>query len=366
MLRTLWIVGWLMVLESVLLGMLVIAVVGGTAAGVRTYVAVLTCVVAGLIPVISGLTATCNPRVAARMNLCVVPLTPFLVVLFSWKFGGILESISVFSGAILIPGCFWYAAARHRWPLPLSSSFFSSHRAAAISLALGLSCLLQAVVFVWSLGLPWWFPIGDCGWRPVLDEQGHPFGIDFTAKILFVGPRTYHGLSLWSVARVEERFSGSSSGWPLKIVILRGTFKPTDVSDQYFVEGMQSVGALTRFLPVIERMDCGRTGTQEQAAAALRILRDGPPKTGVRLIGRVYADMAERRPVSGVAVSIEGSSKSTVSTTDAEGIYDESGLPPGQYKVRLVIDSDKHRAGLPVIQVELKARQAGGPDFYLQ
>jgi hypothetical protein len=364
-LRTLRIVGWLVVLQSVLLGTLVIAVVGGTAVGVRAYVAVFTCVVAGLIPIVAGLTATCSPRTAARMSLCVAPLTPFLAVLFSWEFGGLLESIAVFSGAILIPGCFWHAAARHTWPSPLSSSFFPSHRAAAMISAVGLSCLSLVAAFVWSLSLPWRFPIGDCGGRPILDAQGHAQGIDFTARILFVGPRTFRNNSLWSIARVEERFSDSLPG-PTGVVFLRGNFKPADLSDQYFVEGMQSVGALTRFLPVIERMDCGHTGTREQAAAVLRALREGPPKTGVRLIGRVYADEAKRRPAPGALISIEGSSKSTVSTTDAEGIYDESGLPPGQYQLHLITNREKPRAAFPVVVIELRAREVGGADFYVK
>lgn len=52
-------------------------------------------------------------------------------------------------------------------------------------------CVLLVVAFFWSLGLPWWAPIGDCGGRPLLDERGIPYNIDFTARIVFVGPRTF-------------------------------------------------------------------------------------------------------------------------------------------------------------------------------
>jgi hypothetical protein len=367
-LRILRIVGWLVVLQSVLLGTLVIAVVGGTAVGVRTYVAVFTCVVAGLIPIVAGLTATCSPRTAARMNLCVAPLTPFLMVLFSWEFGGFLQSIAVFSGAILIPGCLWHAAVRHSWPSPLSSSFFSSHRAAAMISAVGVSCLSLAAAFVWSLSLPWWFPLGDCIGFPVIDANGRSNGIDFTASILFIGPKTFRGNSLWSIARVEERFSDSLPG-PTGIVFLRGNFKPSDVSDQYFVEGMQSVGALTRFLPVIERMDCGHTGTRERAAAVLRALREGAPKTGVRLIGRVYADKARRRPTPGIQVSIARLKDQPRAPFQPRMLRASMTNPvcrPGQYELHLVTNREMPRARLLVIVIELRAREVGGADFYVK
>lgn len=244
----------------------------------------------------------------------------------------------------------------------------SRRRSLRAVLEAALSCFFIAVAFVWSLALPWWPLVGDCGGRPVLDEQGHPFGIDFTAKILFVGPRTFHGLSLWSIARVEERFSGSS-WWPSNIVILRGIFKATDASDEYFVEGDRSVGALTRFLPLIERLDCGHTGTRDYAAVAIRILRDGAPKSGVRLIGRVYTDdRVNRLPAPGVGISMEGPSKSIISSTDGDGIYDATALPPGRYTLHLAAnDASGHSAfGTKTPVFELKAGEIGGTDFYLR
>ena len=368
MLRTLRIVGWLVVLECILLGMLVMAVLWGTAVGVTTYFLVLAGVIAGLLPIVASLVATCDPRTAARMILWATPLAPFFALLFSSHFGGILCSLALFTGVIVIPGCFWYAAARRNWPPPLSDSFMPRRRSLRGVFGVVLTCFFIAGSFVWSLALPWWPLVGDCGGLPVLDEQGHPLGIDFTAKILFVGPRTFHGFSLWSIARVEQRFSGSS-WWPSNIVILRGTFKPTDTSAEYFVEGARSVGALTRLLPLIERLPCGHTGTRNYAAVAIRILRDGAPKAGVRLIGRVYTDdQANRLPAPGVGISIDGPSESTVSSTDADGIYDASGLPPGRYTLHLAANSANGRSmfGVKTPVFELKAGEIGGADFYLR
>jgi hypothetical protein len=71
-----------------------------------------------------------------------------------------------------------------------------------------------------------------------------------------------------------------------------------------------------------------------RAAVDLRVLQDGPPSSGVRIIGRVYAD-TYGTPASGakVLITVPGGSIST--TTDQQGIYDLVGLPAGRYSVRL-------------------------------
>jgi hypothetical protein len=71
MLRTLRIV-----LECILLGMLVMAVLWGTAVGVTTYFLVLAGVIAGLLPIVASVVATCDPRTAARMIFWATPLHP--------------------------------------------------------------------------------------------------------------------------------------------------------------------------------------------------------------------------------------------------------------------------------------------------
>jgi hypothetical protein len=182
---------------------------------------------------------------------------------------------------------------------------------------------------------------------------------------VFVGPRSFHGWSLWSIAHVEQRFADLSSG-PANRIILRGHFRPTDKSEPYFVEGVRSSGVLTRLLPIIEPVDCGRTAHLDDAGVALRVLHDGPPSSGGRLIGRVFASLKSepRNPVPGVSVLAKGPAGSVVSVTDAQGIYDFVGLPAGHYTVEPLTTMTKGRnlgAGL-----DLKSGEVQDFSLYLE
>jgi hypothetical protein len=145
---------------------------------------------------------------------------------------------------------------------------------------------------------------------PLLNEQGAPRRTDFTAKVLLVGPRTFHGFSLWAIARVEQRFSREP--WSiLNLVFLRNFFRPSDKFEWFFIEGHRSRGMIARLLPVIGRDECGHSQPLKNAAVPLRILHDGAPPVGVRIIGRVYNNVTgytsrwERRtPYSGAALVI--------------------------------------------------------------
>ena len=92
----------------------------------------------------------------------------------------------------------------------------------------------------------------------------------------------------------------------------------------------------------MEPVPCGRTQPAQDAEVALRILHDGPPKVGVRLIGRVYQEKSKRPGVK-VGVSVEGSAGTTFSVTDAQGVYDLNGLPPGRYTVGMHLQDAQGR-----------------------
>ena len=328
-------VSWLVVLLGILLGMLVIAVVGGTSVGVHASFAIFVAVAAGCVPVLTSLIALRNPRRAAWIDLCVSPITPFLALLFPWEFGSVLVATAVFLGALAVPGFFWLLTSRHNWPRLLRPPRSLQGARFNAVLGTGLFCVLVIVAAFSSLFLPWWPPVGDCSGRPLLTEQGVPANTDFTARILFVGPRSFRGSSLWSIARVEQRF-GSLPAWPSNLVILRGCFNPVDKDEHYFVEGRHSGAAISRFLPVIVPVACGRTAPLEDAAVALRCLRDGLPRSGGRLIGMVRRGLREsNRPAAGVEVRITGPTGSSIFVTDAQGIYDVTGLPPGEYAIEL-------------------------------
>lgn len=328
-------VSWLVVLLGILLGMVVIAVVGGTHVGVHAPLAVFVAVVAGCTPVLASLVALRSPRIAGWIDLSVSPMTPFLVLLFSREFSGIVGSVVVFSGALVVPGFFWLLTSRHNWPHLLRPP--GSLRGTSFNAALGsgLFGLIVIVAAFSSLFLPWWPPVGDCSGRPIFTEQGNPANIDFTARIVFVGPRSFRGWSLWSIARVEQRF-GSLPAWPSNLLLLRGFFRPADRYEHYLVEGRRSGAAITRFLPVIEPTGCGHTARLEDATVALRCLRDGLPRSGGRLIGMVHKGVREsEKPAAEVKVRITGPAGSSISVTDAQGIYDVTGLPPGYYTIEL-------------------------------
>jgi len=134
---------------------------------------------------------------------------------------------------------------------------------------------------------------------------------------------------------VEERFASQPS-WVPDLIILHGYFRPTDELSHYFVEGRRSEGLIAGLLPVMDPVECGHTAHLEDAIIAVRVLRDGPPLSGVCIIGRVYRGAREgRMPVPGVKVLITGPSGSRVSMTDAQGVYDVIGLPPGEYTVQI-------------------------------
>lgn len=302
----------------------------------------------GLISLLAALIATLDSRLAARINLWITPAAPvFALVFAAWfssglsaiEFSALLLDIAAFSGAIVIPGFFWRAAARRDWPAPLANTTFARRPGLALASGTGVLCLLVVLAFFWSLSRPWWPPVSDCGYGPLLDEQGLPRNIDFTARIVLVGPRTFRGYSLWSIARVEERYAGVQYRVP-GFIILQAFFRPGDRWKEYFVEGQPSYAVLARFLPVIVRAECGRTGPRDWSAVEIRILKDGPLQSGTRLIGRVYQGprwKGDLPSVPGTEIYVESAAGRIVLTTDAEGIYDAIGLPPGRYTVRAVV-----------------------------
>jgi hypothetical protein len=124
-------------------------------------------------------------------------------------------------------------------------------------------------------------------------------------------------------------------------VVLRNFFHPSDKFEWLFIEGHRSREMIARLLPVIERDECGHSQPLKNAAVPLRVLHDGVPPVGVRIIGRVYnatgytSRWERRTPYSGTALVITGPGVKTVVVTNDGGIFDVSGLPVGQYGVEI-------------------------------
>jgi hypothetical protein len=353
-------VSWLAVLLGTLLSVFIVAIIGGTHVGLNDLAAIAAVILLGFAPLFAALVSVRNPMKAARIDLRVALLTPLAVAMIGREFGGLLRAIAVFSGAIVIPGLFWFFASRHNWPVLLPSVRSPRQNVLSGFLVGGLFCILGLIAIFGSFMLPWWNP-GGCGGRPLFDERGNPYFMDFTARIVFVGPNILPDSvirsSLWSVARVEERFSENHS-WLPKLIVLRGVFDRSDENQRYFVEGRHSRYAIARFLPVIEPVPCGHTARIENAIVAMRILRDGPPKDGVRLIGSV-SRWGNPMPVVGATVFIEGPLGKLMAVTDAQGNYDKTGLPPGHYTVAVAPNTATE-------VVDLKAGGIGEYAFFIR
>jgi len=192
------------------------------------------------------------------------------------------------------------------------------------------------VALISALNFPWRRILADCGVGPLLN-QGAPLGLDFTASVLFVGPRKDHHQSLWSVVRVDHVYSPKAWGALPNLVILRGEFRTEDLARRYFVEGQRSYAPFARVLPIIEPLDCGHTKSLEDAAVEVRVLRDGPPKSGIRLIGKVCKRdgccSISCTPVPGIGVSIDGPDGKMELVTDPRGVYDVIKTLPGRYTI---------------------------------
>ena len=193
----------------------------------------------------------------------------------------------------------------------------------------------------------------------------YPGQAAFTARTLFVGSkygfRSGHNLGKWAVAYVGHRYWGLP-WWSSGLVVLSpGIFEQ---GIDYFVDGHRAY----RFLPIVYIGPCNRTRPLSEAVVDLKVLSEGPPKSGVRIINRAYrqATNGPAEPASGLTVQIKGPSGTTVTKTDANGIYDVSGLPPGRYTIQIENPNrrDKYEAYDAERSANLKAGDVWGRPVY--
>jgi hypothetical protein len=380
--RFLRIIGWLVAIQAIFVGLFAVTLLSGSWVwpGYPTFVRIAVIVFGVFLPIVLCLIGLHDPRTAARFGLPLAVLT--FIPLFS-AIGGSYDVIVGESGhlgvplaisllVLAIPVTFWRFAARFGWPVPLPRSLWSIIAGNPFSSSVALLAVL-AMVGVGSLSLmPWLPPVGDCSGRPLLDERGVPRGVDFTAKIILVGPRFPLGIlrerSLWSLARVHERFGPRSFKVP-QFVVLRGFFEAADQSREYFVESTAgSDTVLGHLVPVVEPLDCGHTALLEDAGAWIRILREGAPKSGARLIGRVYVgvpyDHRGKRPAPGTHLNLDGTTGTITSIADADGIYDFRSVPPGTYTLHAIVTEPNGRSFSETQSLRLTEGEARDWDVY--
>jgi len=298
---------------------------------------------AGFLIILSAVVAMRNLKIAAFIALSLAFVfaafaIPRLYSVFpTWE----LMAPTLFATAILtFPGLCWLLMSLARWPAPIQSALLSNRPRWSAVFGIGLSFMLLSAAVMAHPFLPMTLMEDlmhislDCGHVSLLDEWGQPRGIDFTARIVFVGPRTHYGYSLWAIARTERRLTKSSSRLP-DLVVLRGYFHFDDKDQTYFVEGLRDNALFGHIFPSIVPFACGHTARVQEAGVALRVLQDGAPTSGGRIIGEIYDDYkATRKPVAGITITASGPAGNAVSITDAQGIFDFPHLPAGHYVMR--------------------------------
>jgi len=329
---------WTCLLLETIAGMLLAVLTASIETPANEWSAFFATMIFGVVPVLASLTALRSRKRAAQiffLGAAVAALFLVIWMLLLWhEDRSRAQSIFLFPGIItvlfVVPGAFWFFTYRKGWP-PLRRRSFRLRRDLIVGFGIFATLLLLVVMsgFYLAVGTP---PIGDCGAPPPITEPESANSAVFTAKIIYV----YHaGYSGFSIAKTEHRYWGLP-WWNQRYTILPfGFFHP---GDEYFVEGSVR-SSLVGHLINIMRIWCSRTAPVKDAQVDLRLLRDGPPKKGVRIIGRVlkpYSDGNPGEPAPHVAVTLtQDSGPQVVVMTDDLGIYDAMGLPPGHYAVRL-------------------------------
>ncbi len=216
------------------------------------------------------------------------------------------------------------------------------------------------------------FGRGDCGESPPFVSPKYPGQSVFVAKILYVSgesqPSDKH--IPWSIAVVEHRYWGLP-WWVPNFVLIGHSGLFLKKGAEYFVDGDRTMARLSSFFPYIELRCASRTATVSDAEVDLRVLRDGPPRSGVRIIGRSLrlSSDGRYRPDSGVTVKITGPEGGVSAISDRQGIYDVHGLSPGHYSVRSDSEDDTdafYRGVYERGEGELKAGDVWGRDVFVK
>ena len=215
---------------------------------------------------------------------------------------------------------------------------------------------------IWKLAGPLVQPY--CSERPPFAKPLSPRQAVFTAKVLYVGRvdrdyavRSGHKVGLWALAHVEHKYWGLP-WWSSALVFLAdGGFEK---GNEYFVDGDRS-SLVSHFVPLVHIGTCTRFGPLERADIDLRVLQDGPPRSGVRIIGRVV-----RQPLGnssevaqGIKIEITGPAGLLFVVSDEHGVYDASGLPPGHYSLSTGPAEPDWMTSIP-LQRDLKAGDVWG------
>ncbi len=324
---------WLAVLAGLTAGIFDLVLFGtrpilGYAASWREWFFNIAIGVLGMSCMAASLVAPRN-RKRAGLVLAIPPIAVWAAASVCGSLARESVSAEILSAVPAVLALFWWATYKLRWP----SLIAQKRRPFWLKAAMGAIVLfiLTAMVLIGAIANTLRFPdIGDCG-------EGPPVARKY-GRAVFVARIVYVSSLLGAVAVVQENFWGLPQRF--KLVFLKTWAKPGDV---WFVDGRRGEGLLTRsLLPVID-MSCSRSRWLQDAAVDLRVARDNHPAQGVRIIGQAVKSGTYDEVVPGVKVVITGPQGTITTTTDQQGIYDVTGLPPGQYTVRADIYSNRLR-----------------------
>lgn len=275
--------------------------------------------------------------------------------LFEWTpLGRWLDECWLAFPVLLVPGLYWLFTRKAEPTLARPVHFAWKITGIAIPLALvPVGSVLMSICLVGQDNY-----IGDlCLSRPPFTAQQYPRQAVFTARVLgsFQSPRLQRGAfkEHGALILVKKTFWGlSRSDRGLGILLISRFYDRNPFqADMYFVEADRLDGSLTRFLPIFRDHSCTRTAPLQDAEIQLRVLRDGLPSNGIRILGETVGERQkeknsnsyylERVPHVNVTIEGFGRDKPFSAVSDENGVYDISGLPPGGYRAGFKDESGK-------------------------
>ena len=331
---------WIVVLWSIGIGVLGLVLVGtGQIFNWRLMLAVTGTLICALIPICCVFWGVKSRRNAAQWSLgAAIPAFALRMADSTWyrlgnnaEFAALLIAMS-----LVMPGLFWLLTAKFCWPELLTNGFRGWRRrvAAAGAVFAIAACVFYGLVLL-ALRMPRLVPY-SCGSTSVVTSAIEADHAMFLAHRLFRSHKPeqfadYYSFwrPLWSLAVVDHEYWGLPS-WKPRVILFSGSY-----DGQFLVDATRDHGLISGLLPLYINRVCGQSGDVKRAEAQLRVLREGNPTNGVRIIGNVFGPRE-----SHVEVIVSGPQGELRTFTDDTGVYDVGGLPAGRYRIRLnAVDS---------------------------
>ncbi|HUK53919.1 MAG TPA: hypothetical protein VL099_11575 [Candidatus Binatia bacterium] len=327
---------------------------------------------------------TLHHRKRAGAMFAGVALVAILVFIHSRWTTVLVPHLAGYSSPFLLFGLFWLRTHKLGWP-PLLQP-----RPRAVSRRITAVAITFVVVFCLDVGMTLGLSAlrsslltGDCAGKPPFTRPLSSRHAVFTARVVFVGrsiaaltgrpgmyPREFldQPVGDWAVGVVQEKFWGLAA-WEPHVVLLTNFIYWK--GETYFIDGSRADGWLTRILPIVWAgiAGCSRSRPVQDAVIDLRLLREGAPAGGTRLIGYVKQPevltgvFAPPTPPSfavGARINVTGATGTTTVSTDQMGVYQLDGLPPGDYLLQLVMPENQVAGSVHVRGSPAKVHLSGG------